>query len=730
MTTRIYEIKTKLIRNKLLIRLSIVFIVIYLLLNIIYFGVQFSVALNRSNDLIDRESITFETFINNYMDITKQNLESLLINFERYDLRYSELGQEIVVEEVKILERSNVFSEVYLVDFKHDFIATREDIIPYEQVDDYKKLDKVLRSNIVFNELHISNLFEATEEYFIFSVPYNDEDKSLHGAVLGVINKENFKKQLSGFYNYNAKLKYIIYDSNKQRVLDNQVPVTNVFPLFNYLNDEFIEEKTIDFKKFDTSINIEEWSYSIQPNSLLLFQNFHKEVLSNLYLSLLIFAFSLFLLWNVFNKYEREIYTFFYHDYLSNIKKKFIKNKSQRFYITIIDINNFSNINREYGYSTGDQILTYIIKEHELLKKDRNHHMYYLGGDNFILAANYPNWKIAKERFKDIREEFSKMFYVYNQQIIDLDFNFVLYQFDVDSYKTIEAFEKHLMMIEQIIKKRFKQRERNFLEFKNFRLVQTIYGKQEQMKDFLENKIKENAFIPYFQSIIDLETMAIEKYEVLLRIDDRESGEVLSPYPYIKIAEQYDMIKKVDYLLISKTLKMLIEREIELHLSFNLSSKELVDLTHIKKIIDLIDWIGYKKELITFELTETSKISSFKDIMHTLRYLKSIGIKVALDDFGTGHSNFEMIKNINQYCDYIKIDGLFIKNITSNDSDQFLVTSLVNLAKAYHMKVIAEYVENSVIENFLKRIDVDLVQGFFYSEPKDLEGILESGDNV
>jgi len=168
MTSRIYEIKTKLIRNKLLIKLLIVFIVIYLLLNIIYFGVQFSVALNRSNDLIDRESIAFQTFINNYMDVTKQNLESLLINFERYDLRYSELGQEIVVEEVKILERSNVFSEVYLVDFKHDFIATREDIIPYEQVDDYKKLDKVLRSNIVFNELHISNLFEATEEYFIF----------------------------------------------------------------------------------------------------------------------------------------------------------------------------------------------------------------------------------------------------------------------------------------------------------------------------------------------------------------------------------------------------------------------------------------------------------------------------------------------------------------------------------------------------------------------------------
>src|SRR6056297_3332620 len=100
MTSRIYEIKTKLIRNKLLIKLSIVFIVIYLLLNIIYFGFQFSVALNRSNDLIGRESAAFENFIDNYMKITKENLNSLLINFERYDMRYSELGQEIVVEEV------------------------------------------------------------------------------------------------------------------------------------------------------------------------------------------------------------------------------------------------------------------------------------------------------------------------------------------------------------------------------------------------------------------------------------------------------------------------------------------------------------------------------------------------------------------------------------------------------------------------------------------------------
>jgi EAL domain-containing protein (putative c-di-GMP-specific phosphodiesterase class I) len=282
------------------------------------------------------------------------------------------------------------------------------------------------------------------------------------------------------------------------------------------------------------------------------------------------------------------------------------------------------------------------------------------------------------------------------------------------------------MMIEHIIKKRFKQRERNFLEFKNFRLVKTIYGKQEQMKDILEKKIKENAFVPYFQPIIDLMTMTIEKYEVLLRIKVNGDKKVLSPYPYIKIAEQYDLIKKVDFLLISNTLKELKERNLELDLSFNLSSKELVDLEHVKRIVDLIDWIGYKKDLITFELTETSKISSFKDIMQTLQYLKSIGIKVALDDFGTGHSNFEMIKNLNDYCDYIKIDGLFIKSITSSNSDQFLVTSLVNLAKAYNMKVIAEYVENAEIEEFLKEIKVDLVQGFYYSKPDDLDGILES----
>jgi EAL domain-containing protein (putative c-di-GMP-specific phosphodiesterase class I)/GGDEF domain-containing protein len=713
-----------------LIKLSIVFVVIYLLLNIVYFGFQFSVALNRSNDLIDRESAAFEKFIDNYMEITKANLKSLLINFERYDMRYSELGQEIVVQEVKLLERLNIFSEVYLVDFKHDFIVTTENIFHYDEASKLKKLDTVLNSNFDFKTLQVSNIFvEHQEDYFVLSVPYNDPDESLHGAVVSIINKENFKKQLSGFYNYNSKLKYLVNDSRNKAVLDIQVPVNNVFPLFNYITDNFIEDKNLSFKDFDSN-NLDQWSYSIKPNVLLLFQNFHKEFMSNLFLSLILFIFLLFMLWNIFRKYEREIYTFFYHGYLNDIKKKFIKNSSQKFYITIIDINNFSNINKEYGYSTGDQILTHIIKEHELLKKDINHQMYYLGGDNFILAANYPNWKIAKERFREIREEFSKMFFVHNQRIIDLEFNFVLYQFDVDSYKTIEAFEKHLMMIEQIIKKRFKQRERNFLEFKNFRLVQTIYGKQEQMKDFLEKKIKENAFIPYFQSIVDLETMVIEKYEVLLRIDDRETGEILSPYPYIKIAEQYDLIKKVDYLLISKTLKMLTERKLELHLSFNLSSKELVDLTHIKKIVELIDWIGYKKELITFELTETSKISSFKDIMHTLRYLKSIGMKVALDDFGTGHSNFEMIKNLNEYCDYIKIDGLFIKNITSNNSDQFLVTSLVNLAKAYHMKVIAEYVENSVIEGFLKKIDVDLVQGFYYSEPKSLDGILESGDNL
>lgn len=715
-------------RNKLAIKLLIVFIVVYLLLNIIYFSFQFSTAVNRSLGLVNRESIAFEEFVGNYMDITTQNLRSLLINFERYDLRYSVLGREIVVEEVNTFQNLSVFDQIYLIDFKHAFVMTDEEIINYDTVNSSERLDKVLKSIKDFGELNVSNLFQSTDNYFVVSMPYKDRDGSLHGAVIAIVNQEDFVKQTTGFYNYNANLKYIIQDQYENEILDKQILVNHRFSFFNVIRDKINADHETTLKKFNSHINLSNWAYKLEPNISLLIQSFHKEILSNLYLSILFFIVLSVLFWNIIRKYERSIYVLFHHNYLRAIKKKFIKKSSQRFYITIIDVNNFSNINRDYGYAVGDQILTHIIKEHELLKKDTNNHMYYLGGDNFILAANYPNWKIAKKHFGDIREEFSKMFYVNNHRIIDLEFNFVLYQFDVDTYKNIEAFEKHLMMIEQIIKKKFKQRERNFLEFKNFRLVQTIYGKQEQMKDFLERKIKENAFIPHFQSIINLKTKKLEKYEVLLRIDDRESKEMLAPYPYIKIAEQYDLIKKVDYLLISNTLKALKERNLELPLSFNLSSKELVDLVHIKKIIELIDWIGYNKEFITFELTETSKISSFKDIMHTLRYLKNIGVKMALDDFGTGHSNFEMIKNLNEYCDYIKIDGLFIKNITTNHSDQFLVTSLVNLAKAYHMKVIAEYVENATIEAFLNKIDVDLVQGFYYSEPLDLEGILESRD--
>lgn len=125
---------------------------------------------------------------------------------------------------------------------------------------------------------------------------------------------------------------------------------------------------------------------------------------------------------------------------------------------------------------------------------------------------------------------------------------------------------------------------------------------------------------------------------------------------------------------------------------------------------------------ICFEITETTAIANLSVAINFMTTLKSFGCRFALDNFGSGLSSFAYLKNLP--VDYLKIDGMFVRDIVENPIDYEMVKSMNNIGHVMGMKTIAEFVENNEILQKLMGIGVDYVQGYRVWKPVPLEELI------
>ena len=126
-------------------------------------------------------------------------------------------------------------------------------------------------------------------------------------------------------------------------------------------------------------------------------------------------------------------------------------------------------------------------------------------------------------------------------------------------------------------------------------------------------------------------------------------------------------------------------------------------------------WIA---SALCFEITETAAVTSLSNATFFMRELKARGCKFALDDFGTGLSSFMYLKTLP--VDYLKIDGQFISQITTDPVDRSMVEAISKVGRALGIATVAEWVESEAVLDELKRIGVDFAQGYHMARPMPL----------
>jgi cyclic di-GMP phosphodiesterase Gmr len=147
----------------------------------------------------------------------------------------------------------------------------------------------------------------------------------------------------------------------------------------------------------------------------------------------------------------------------------------------------------------------------------------------------------------------------------------------------------------------------------------------------------------------------------------------------------------------------------------NVSARQLQDMNIVHQFASILASAGLKPSLVDIELTESSFIEDEETAHELMKEFRQLGAKIHLDDFGTGYSSLSQLSRLP--LDSIKLDRSFITGIDRNPRSQALVRSVVSLAKALSFAVVAEGVETPGEAEFLKQVDVDHAQGFYFARP-------------
>ncbi|MCM1984951.1 EAL domain-containing protein [Lyngbya confervoides] len=213
--------------------------------------------------------------------------------------------------------------------------------------------------------------------------------------------------------------------------------------------------------------------------------------------------------------------------------------------------------------------------------------------------------------------------------------------------------------------------------------------------------------------------------EVLIRLED-ETGGTIYPGKFIGAAERYGLMHLIDRWVIRQLFSHLqqinLAQQGSHHLySVNLSGASFNDDQFLEFVQEQFELYQVPPHLICFEITETLAITNIGKASELIRQLKSLGCYFALDDFGSGMSSFGYLRHLP--IDYLKIDGVFIKELLSSSVALEIVQAINRIAHVIGIKTVAEYVENAEVLEKLQSLGVDYAQGFGIAKPGPLRRV-------
>lgn len=425
-------------------------------------------------------------------------------------------------------------------------------------------------------------------------------------------------------------------------------------------------------------------------------------------------------------KQDRKISYFETHDSLTGLfNRKYFKQQLDHIIessktiksehtLMYIDLDQFKIVNDSCGLSAGDTLLTEIaaLIKSKVRKWDIVARM---GDDEFGLMLLYCEQKHAQRIADDMRQVIRDYEFLHNGVVYHVSASIALVTVDPTSENTNDMLSK---VDTTCTLAKDDGGDRVYVYQADNEAMATRYGELCCVST-INKALTDDQFTLFAQSIVPLQdTVEGLSLEILVRLQN-EKGEIIPPNLFLPAAERFHMIQAVDRWVIKQACMQLAEAPTFLHklnkLSINLSGHTLSDIELADHICKTVAEYNIPAEKLCFEITETGAIANIEQALKLMSTLKEQGFAFALDDFGSGLSSFGYLKTLP--VDYLKIDGMFVRDLINNPTDLAMVRSINEIGHVMGKKTIAEFVEDEQTRKQLKMLGVDYAQGYGIAKP-------------
>jgi len=383
-----------------------------------------------------------------------------------------------------------------------------------------------------------------------------------------------------------------------------------------------------------------------------------------------------------------------------------------------IDLDNFKFINDTYGHSVGDQL---IVRTAELLKNRLrgSDTLARQGGDEFVVVLRDIDRDGAIETARQLTALVAS-----DVRVDGPDYSARVTASIGVAYAEPDQDigEEKLMIHADVAMYEVKDSGRNGARLFDPQEESSV-GQSLDWVDKIRSALSNDDFVLYAQPIVSFDPERPPHHELFIRMRDKD-GSIVAPGAFLPIAERHDLIQEIDQWVIRKAISILAEnsaRGYQPRLCVNLSGRSVGDPGLLKVISGELARTGADPSGLIFEVTETSAIGNIASAQSFAASLAELGCRFALDDFGTGFASFYYLKHI--ACDYVKIDGEFVRQIATDPTDRLLVRALVEISNGMGKLTIAEQVEDAGTLELLREYGVDFAQGYHLGRPLPVEEV-------
>ncbi len=379
--------------------------------------------------------------------------------------------------------------------------------------------------------------------------------------------------------------------------------------------------------------------------------------------------------------------------------------------VIYVDLDGFKNVNDQFAHEAGDRLLTQVAANFKQIVRQTDS-VARIGGDEFIvLITDIDGETTLITKIESLLKEASKPINFDGHKIsVSASIGVALYPEHGDNVETLLHHADQAMY-------QAKNHGKNTFRFFTEDINEKAH-RQRELQDNLRRALPNDEFTVFYQPIVDGKTGQVVSVEALLRWYSAELGQVF-PDEFIPAAESAGLIPELGCWVLKKAVETGAEWNrqfgVGLRIAVNASTIQFRNHLLFDTIREQIEVHGWNPDLLEVEITEGLLLDDSPEVNTYIDEISNCGVRLSVDDFGTGFSALSYLKNYP--VNTVKIDRSFIMDLPGDKENEVLVRAIIAMAHGLRLEVVAEGVETAEQWQFLRSLNCDFVQGYYFGKP-------------